>query len=160
MKRVLFCVLGALIAFSARPVHAQVHNLTLIYTPGWNMVGGPVGGEMAGAEAIYRYSASGYVPAGETVSDACQGYWAYFAIPTPSWVTPEQSQSGSLSVQCSLQTGWNLINNPFRTPAQLPLGTTGYHWNGVAYDTVPQVPIGGSVWVYVDAASTMTLTTF
>ena len=62
---------------------------------------------------------------------------------------------------CNLAAGWNLIGNPFSTPAQLPSGTTAYYWNATTQSYTVQgfIPVGGAVWIFNSgAATTITLT--
>jgi hypothetical protein len=142
--------------------------VTVIYTPGYNMVGAPPGSNFSSVEALFAYDpvSNSYTNATASAANlssappACTGYWAYFAgptavqLPTPSSVTSPAS--------CTLQPGWNLIGNPFSTPAQLPSGTTAYYWNTTSQSYVNQglIPVGGAVWIFNSgtAASTITLT--
>jgi hypothetical protein len=134
------------------------------YAPGWQQVGGPAGSNFSVAEALYSWDATGqaYTAAtAGTISSAapsCTGYWAFFAS-AMSLSLPQSSNAGDTAT-CNLAPGWNLVGNPFSSPAQLPSGTTGYHWNGTSYDAVGQIPLGGSVWLYNSgsAATTVTLT--
>jgi hypothetical protein len=126
------------------------------YPPGWNQIGGPPNSNFGVAEAVFSYDpvagtyTNATASAGNLSSAApsCTGYWAYFAAAMVVSL-PASNQTGQ-SVTCNLQAGWNLVGNPFSTPATLPSGVTAYHWNGTSYDTVGTVPVGGSVWVYND----------
>jgi len=137
---------------------------TVLYTPGYNQVGGPPGSNFSSAEGLFSWDPVGQTYTNATASAAnissaapsCTGYWAYFAAATAVNL-PATSTSGQTAA-CSLAAGWNLVGNPFSTPAALPSGTTAYHWNGSSYDTVGSIPVGGAVWIFEAAAATVTLT--
>jgi hypothetical protein len=134
------------------------------YGPGWNMVGGPAGSNFSVAEALFEYdtTSGNYVNATASAGNissappACIGYWAYFAAPMVV-ALPATSKSGDTAA-CTLKAGWNLVGNPFASPAELPSGVQGYHWNGTSYDLQGKIPVGGSVWIFETAATTLTLT--
>jgi hypothetical protein len=133
-----------------------------VYGPGYQQVGGPAGTNFGAAEAVFAYNSTSnsYTPVSATnVSSAppiCQGYWAYFAN-AASVSIPVTSKAGDTAT-CNLAAGWNLVGNPFASNALLPAGTTAYHWNGTAYDTVSAIPLGGAVWIFETAATSITLT--
>jgi hypothetical protein len=142
-------------------------TVTQIYPPGYNQIGGPSGSNFGAAEAVFSYDSTANAYTNVTASStslssappACTGYWAYFAAPA-AVTLPATSKPGDTAT-CSLASGWNLVGNPFASAASLPSGTTAYHWNpsASAYDTVGQIPLGGSVWIYNSgAATTITLT--
>jgi hypothetical protein len=140
-------------------------TVTVPFAPGWNMVGGPAGSSFAVAEAMFAYNASSgqYTNASSSAGNissgapGCTGYWAYFAAPMVVSL-PATTTSGA-TASCTLAAGWNLVGNPFSTPARLPAGTTAYHWNGTSYDVVGTIPVGGSVWIYNGGGSpSVTLT--
>lgn len=135
---------------------AKSGGATASYSTGWNMVGGPSGSDFSAARALYIYGPSGYQTASSMQTVLCQGYWADFAEPTS--VALPASTAGSI-VSCSLQPGWNLVGNPFTSPAQLPVGTTAYYWDpaGAAYNAVTEIPPGGSVWIYAGSATSVEL---
>jgi hypothetical protein len=134
------------------------------YAPGWNQIGGPPGSNFSVAEALFSYDpiAGQYVNASASAGNlssaapACTGYWAYFAAPMVVSL-PVTSKSGDTAA-CALKAGWNLVGNPFATPASIPSGVTAYHWNGTSYDVVGSIPVGGSVWIFETAPATVTLT--
>jgi hypothetical protein len=135
------------------------------YPPGWNQIGGPPNSNFSVAEAVFSYDpiagtyTNATASAGSLSSAAptCTGYWAYFAAAMVVSL-PASNQTGT-SVSCTLQAGWNLVGNPFSTPAMIQSGVTAYHWNGTSYDTVGTIPVGGSVWVYNDGTlGTLSLT--
>jgi hypothetical protein len=137
-------------------------NTQQLYPPGYSQVGGPAGTNFGAAEQVFAYNAASnsYTPVSATnISSAaptCQGYWAFFAN-AASVTIPVTSKSGDTAT-CNLAAGWNLVGNPFASNALLPAGTTAYHWNGTAYDTVSAIPLGGAVWIYETAATSVTLT--
>jgi len=140
-------------------------SVTQTYPPGWNQIGGPSGSNFSMAEALFSYDpASGAygnaTSAAQNVSSAppgCTGYWAYFAAATAVSL-PATSTSGATAA-CTLAAGYNLVGNPFATPAKLPSGVTAYHWNGTSYDVVNTIGIGQSVWVFNDGTlGSLTLT--
>lgn len=129
---------------------------TVVYAPGWQQIGGPAGSNFSVVEALFSWDAGSQSYANATAAagnlssaaPGCTGYWGYFAA-AMAVSLPATSHSGDTAV-CSLKAGWNLVGNPFATPATLPSGTTAYHWNGTSYDTVATIPTGGSVWVFND----------
>jgi hypothetical protein len=138
---------------------------TVVYAPGWQQIGGPPGSNFSVVEALFSYDAASQsytnatAAAGNLSSAApgCTGYWGYFAAAMAVGL-PATSQSGQTAA-CTLAAGWNLVGNPFSTPAKIASGVTAYHWNGTSYDTVGVIPTGGSVWVYNDGTlGTLTLT--
>jgi hypothetical protein len=141
------------------------NTVQVIYTPGYNMVGGPSNSNFSSAEAVFSYDNASNSYTNVTASaanlssaaPACTGYFAYFAAATAVNL-PATSKPGD-TASCTLPAGWSLIGNPFASPATLPSGTTAYHFNGSTYDTVGSIPVGGAVYIYNSgAASTITLT--
>ena len=135
------------------------------YAPGWQQVGGPAGSNFSVAEAMFEYDATAqnYVNTSASsgnISSAppsCIGYWAYFAAPMVVSL-PATSKTGDTAA-CTLAAGWNLVGNPFATPAELPSGVQGYHWNGTSYDLQGKIPVGGSLWIFNDGThNSLTLT--
>jgi hypothetical protein len=134
------------------PGTGQTSFFQQTYGPGWNQVGGPAGSNFGVAEALFDYNSStgtytDVTATSTNISSApptCTGYWAYFAnavsVSLPVTNNPAPAT-------CTLAKGWNLVGNPFTTPAHLPAGVTAYHWNGTAYTVTDQIPVGGSVWV-------------
>lgn len=140
-------------------------TVQVIYTPGYNMVGGPAGSNFGSAEAVFSYDNATNAYVNQTASEsslssaapACTGYFAYFASATTVNL-PATSKAGDTAT-CTLAAGWNLIGNPFASAAVLPSGTTAYHYNGSTYDVVGSIPVGGAVYIYNSgAATTITLT--
>ena len=143
--------------------------VSVTYPPGYNMAGGPPGSNFGSAEKVFTYN-----PATNTFTDvtgsqqslssappACIGYWVYFAssttvnLPSPSTVASPAT--------CTLQPGWNLVGNPFTTPAALPTGTTGLWWNpsapgGGAYQPQGFIPVGGAVLIQNTGTTATTIT--
>lgn len=137
----------------------------VVYAPGWQQVGGPPGSNFSVAEALFSWDAGAQAYTNATASagnissaaPGCTGYWAYFAAAMAVGL-PATSKAGDTAT-CTLVAGWNLVGNPFASPAKLPSGVTAYHWNGTSYDTVGLIPTGGSVWVYNDGTlNSLTLT--
>lgn len=141
-------------------------GVTVVYPPGWQQIGGPSGSNFSVAEAVFSWDTGSQSYTNATASagnlssaaPACTGYWAYFAA-AMTVTLPGGSKPGDTAT-CNLAPGWNLIGNPFGSPASLPSGTTAYHWNGTSYDTVGLIPTGGSVWIFNSGttATTVTLT--
>jgi len=137
---------------------------TVLYTPGYNMIGGPPGSNFSQAEAVFSYNASTGQYTNSTASDAslssappaCMGYYAYFASAAAVNLNVS-SKSGDTAV-CTLAPGFNLIGNPFGSAAQLPSGTTAYHFNGTTYDVVSLIPVGGAAFVYNSSTTSTTIT--
>jgi len=139
-------------------------TVQVIYTPGYNMVGGPPNSNFGSAEAVFSYSSSTNAYNNVTASaqnlssapPACTGYYAYFASATAVNL-PATSKPGDTAA-CTLHAGWNLIGNPFASPATMPTGTTAFHWNGTSYDVVGAIPVGGAVYIYNSGTADTTLT--
>lgn len=140
-------------------------NTTVVYSPGWQQVGGPAGSNFSTVEALFSYdTASGQytnatASAGNVSSAAptCSGYWGYFAAAMTVTLQPT-SKSGDTAA-CTLASGYNLVGNSFGSIAKLPSGVTAYHWNGTSYDTVSTIGVGQSVWVFNDGTlNSLTLT--
>jgi hypothetical protein len=141
------------------------NTVQVIYTPGYNMVGGPSNSNFSSAEAVFSYDNASNSYTNVTASaanlssaaPACTGYFAYFAAASAVNL-PATSKPGDTAT-CTLPAGWSLIGNPFASPATLPSGTTAYHFNGSTYDAVGSIPVGGAVYIFNSgAASTITLT--
>jgi hypothetical protein len=142
-------------------------TVTVLYNAGYNQVGGPPNSNFSAAEALYAYSpttntyTSATASAGNLSSAApsCTGYWAYFSgITAVNLPVPANAAAGQTAA-CTLASGWNLVGNPFASPARLPANVTAYHFNGTGYDVVGLIPTGGAVWIYNDGTlNTVTLT--
>ncbi len=147
---------GVLLAPSAQ---AQVPPVLVapiaVYASGWNMVGGPPGTDFSGAAGLDAYASGGYYTPSSSTATLCQGYWAEF-LTQRALSLPINTES---TVTCALQPGWNLMGNPFSSPATLPSGTTGLYWNTASgtYQTVSAIPIGASVWIYAPSSSSIVL---
>ncbi len=150
-------VLGTAL-FVAPAAHAQNAFITVTYSAGWNMVGGPAATTFSGATGLDIYSNGAYSPAPAIVTNPCAGMWAYFPGPTAVAL----ATSTVPSVTCPLAGGWNLIGNPFSGSALVPAGTIAYYWNADAarYDLVTSIPAGGSAWIYSTGVATITLQFF
>lgn len=157
----LLAATALLLVFALVPTSTQAQTATTIlasYSAGWNMVGGPPGTDFSVASDFYAWGPpDGYVPTPTRKTALCTGYWALFRDPARvalngASVGPTQS--------CPLYVGWNLIGNPFGGLALLPAGMTAWRWNPIrgAYDTVNSIPTGGSVFIYSDVLSSVTLT--
>jgi hypothetical protein len=139
------------------------NTVQVIYTPGYNMVGGPPNSNFSSAEAVFSYSPTTNSYSNVTASaanlssaaPACTGYFAYFAAAT-SVNIPATSKPGDTAA-CTLAPGWNLVGNPFASPASIPTGTTAYHFNGSGYDVVGQIPVGGAVYIFNSGTTSSTL---
>jgi hypothetical protein len=140
-------------------------SVTVVYAPGWQQIGGPAGSNFSVVEALFSWDAGSQSYANATASagnlssaaPGCTGYWGYFAA-AMAVSLPATSKSGDTAT-CTLKSGWNLVGNPFGTPAKLPSGVTGFHWNGTSYDTVNVIPTGGSAWIFNDGTlNSLTLT--
>jgi hypothetical protein len=129
-------------------------SVTVVYAPGWQQIGGPAGSNFSVVEALFSWDAGAQTYGNATASagnissaaPGCTGYWGYFAA-AMAVSLPATSKSGDTAV-CTLKSNWNLVGNPFGTPATLPSGVTAFHWNGTSYDTVNVIPTGGSVWIF------------
>jgi hypothetical protein len=131
---------------------------------GWFMVGSPNHSNFNASEAMYRWDTPTQTYVNVTASrtdigsdtPTCTGYWAYFAAPVavqlPLNGTPGDTRS------CALSAGWNLVGNPFSDPARIPGGVTAYYYSGGGYSVQGLIPVGGSVWIYETAATTVTIT--
>jgi hypothetical protein len=159
---ILSCALPAAASDSPTPTLAPLpapHIYDIAYAPGWQMVAGPTGAIFP-TDTLYRYTPSGYVPTGSPVVSSCEGYWAYF--PGPMAVAFPAQLPGvdgpGYHVRCPLQSGWNLIGNPFTWTAAIPAGTTAFYWNGQKYDVVQQLEMGQALWIYSTSLASIILT--
>lgn len=141
----------------APPTDAQSQVTTAVYAPGWNMAGGPPGTTLATADAVYAYVAGGYVPAQPRLTAPCLGVWARFAR-TVRVSLPDQAPPTGIQV-CPLATGWTMVGNPFRAPAELPSQVVAYLWNPATghYVTTTAIPAGAAVWIAAPARSSVTM---
>lgn len=155
--RALVFPVMVLISLLALPGSARADSATLSYPAGWNMVGAPPGTNLSAEGTLYSYGATGYVAATVTSATLCAGYWAFFDQPLSATIngTPPSGQYAA----CTLQSGWNMVGNPFLAPANIPAGITAYHWNPSAarYDVVTSIPVGGAVWIYSGSVGTLPL---
>jgi hypothetical protein len=130
------------------------------YASGRQMVSGP-SGTVFPVGNLYRDESGAYVRSlTNSVSRACEGYWADF--PAPTLVVMDinaaaDSQGGS-SNECPLRTGWNFIGNPFALPAAFPTGTLAFLWTGQQYVLVRRIEMGTSVWIYSRTPGSIPLT--
>jgi hypothetical protein len=156
MRYLVAAVLLALLPVGIPQAEAQTSTVVGVYSPGWNMVGGPAGTLFTGSDAVYRYDGQSYVASSSPVADACVGYWAHFVDPA----TVALPAATGPSRTCTLLPGWNLVGNPFSGAAGLPSGVVGYHWNPDAsrYDIVSAIPPGASVWIYSRGGGSVLLT--
>jgi len=140
----------------------------VIYNQGYNMVGAPAGSNFGQAEVVYSYNPATGNYADVTASaaalssadPACTGYWAYFASLTTVNI-PASSKPGQTAT-CALQAGWNLVGNQFASPATITGTVDGgpWYWDTTTqqYKQVGSIPVGGAVWVFENAPTTLTLT--
>jgi len=138
---------------------------TVVYPPGYRMVGGPPGSDFSIVEALFSFDAGSqsytdFTSSARSISSAapnCTGFYGYFAA-SQAVSLPATSKAGDTAA-CTLKAGYNLVGNPFASPARLPTGTTGFYFNGTSYDTVSVIPTGGAVFIFNDGTlGTLTLT--
>jgi hypothetical protein len=137
---------------------------TVLYGPGYNQVGGPPGSNFSMAEALFSYNATTGTYANATAAagnlssaaPTCTGYWAYFAAATAVNLSPSSAVTSPAT--CTLAPGFNLVGNPFITPATIQSGFTAYHFNGTSYDVTQTIPVGGSVFIFNPSAASTTVT--
>lgn len=156
MKRCLLVCWLLLMGLVAVPALAQTSGtVTVTYAAGWNMAGGPPGTDLSPAVSLNAFQSGGYSMPASARTETCVGYWAYFNSVTrvtlaPSLPGPTQS--------CPVQAGWNLVGNPFDSPAALP-SVTAYWWDPTVgrYVSVNAIPTGGAAWIYSPVAGSITL---
>ncbi len=157
MKRFGPLIVSFVLVVSASTVAVTARADTPIahYSIGWNMAIAPPRVDLSTAEAVYSYDGRTYVLGGVQTASACAAEWAYFPTPT----TLQLSNALAAAQTCMLQPGWNMVGNPFATPAILPAGTVAYYWNPSVqrYDMVDTIPTGGAVWLNPGAAASITL---
>jgi hypothetical protein len=123
--------------------------LAVNYAPGWNLVSGPEGSHLVGAEGeIYtlqpgdaEYEA---FPADAPLSGG-YGYWAYF--PRGGWLEPA---AGTSSYTVTLLPGqWTLVGNPGAELVMAVSGATAalVYVPGDGYVSVSVIPPGVGAWV-------------
>lgn len=154
----LIDILAAASGLLAAPAaDGQIAPQFVIESPGWNMIGGPPGVSLPAAPAIYDFQSGTYAAPTDIDTRICHGYWAYFGEGGRFPLTGHPAATSSQT--CPLQAGWTMIGNPFLTGAFLPAGTTAFSWNPAenTHDTVTEVPLGGSAWVYSPTPGSVTL---
>jgi hypothetical protein len=136
--------------------HAQTQATTVTYSTGWTMLGGPPDTDFSSLAPLYAWASSGYFNPSSTKAALCQGYWSLVAVQTT--VTLASPPIGNTQ-DCALQTGWNLIGDPFLVPALLPPGVTALtiNKNTGNYMQAPAIPAGGAAWIFAGVAATVTL---
>lgn len=157
MKSRLSVIAVALLLCAGMPsIPAQAQTATVTYAAGWNLVGAPAGTDISSAQAVYAYVQAAYVAPANPTAAICQGYWAYFSVPTRVNLA---SPSSHATQTCPAQAGWNLVGNPYTTVATLPSGAAGFLWNTDAgkYVQTAIIPVGAAVWTYDPSATPVTL---
>ncbi len=118
-RSALVLIVLAVLAVHNSPASARRSTLTVTYPAGWNLVGGPAGTTLSGANpTLYtlQYTDSSYrsVSAAGGLTGG-YGYWAYF----PSGGSALLPDGGPCVVAVPIKAGqWVMVGNPW------PTGTT------------------------------------
>lgn len=167
-KQSLMAILLSVVVIGGmQPVPVRAAGTPVHFPAGWSMFGlYDVGGYTTSlARYVYvngRYEPWSPLPASLSRSAPCAAGWIYFAAPADAVANTPTQATGfhEISTQdCPLDTGWNMIADPFPVPALLPGGTVGYHWNQTqaAYEMVNIIPPGSAVWVYSPSTGSVLL---
>lgn len=168
-KQSLMAILLSVVVMGGiQPVPARAAGTPVHFPAGWSMFGlYDVGGYTTSPVARYVYVNGQYypwspLPASLPRSAPCFAGWIFFSAATDAVAGGyrQDANGNPISTQdCPLDTGWNMIGDPFPVPALLPGGTVGYHWNPMqaAYEVVNTIPPGSAVWVYSPSTASVLL---
>ncbi|MHB8574558.1 MAG: hypothetical protein ACYDCQ_04430 [Dehalococcoidia bacterium] len=154
-------LLGIVAAARQAPA-ARAAGITIRYSAGWNLVGGPDGTVFNSSGATYTLGGgdADYVqnPGSAPIAGG-KGYWAYF--PTDTNVT--LNGAGLPSVRVTLPPNqYVMIGDPSGTQSALVDGVFDqvltYNASSQRYDTTTTLDIGQGAWVISSAGGTVTLT--
>ncbi|HLZ70742.1 MAG TPA: hypothetical protein VKV26_12645 [Dehalococcoidia bacterium] len=146
--RLALLAIAALAIFAAAQTRAQ-HALAVTYAPGWNLVSGPEGSHLVGAEGDIFTMQPGDAdyeafPADTPLSGGF-GYWAYF----PQGGSLEAT-IGVAEYSVTLVPGqWTLVGNP-NSKASVTLSgdfTALIFVPEDGYVSVSSIPVGAGAWV-------------
>jgi hypothetical protein len=131
----------------------------LTYPPGWNLVGGPAGMVLAGADGpLYTYQAGDreyrLVPA-DTPLEAGAGYWAHFE----TLAVQTLPASAPLNTTLALPAGaYVMIGNPRATISAFYGAHVVYIYDAVqGYQTTLTLQPGQGAWAYSARGATITI---
>lgn len=122
---------------------------TVSYPAGWNLVAGPAGSTLVGADgSLYSFRP------GDTAYEvfdvgaplrACWGYWAYF--PTGGSLAPAASQA--VCSAATVSDAWVMVGNPSTTgPATVSGADQVLIYDPVnGYQQTTSVPVGAGAWL-------------
>jgi hypothetical protein len=155
-RRLLIALALTALTAGSTAAHAQTSATTVTYSTGWTMLGGPPNTDFSSLAPLYAWASTDYYNPSSTKAALCQGYWSLVAVQTTVALASPPVAS---TQDCALQTGWNLIGDPFIVPALLPPGVTALTINKSTgnYMQVPAIPTGGAVWIFAGGAATITL---
>lgn len=123
------------------------------YPAGWNMISVPNGADLN--TPLYTYDTTNKVYTQADTPVAGTAYWAHFDKP----VTVPVLLKSIDTFNVLLQSGWNMVGNPFDTAVKLPSGYTAYSYNPSTgdYQTTTSIPEGGGVFIKSPDTRTLTL---
>lgn len=138
-------------------------GLSVIYPAGENLISGPPGTVVSGAQGpLYTYQAadSGYetIAAG-TPLQAGLGYWADFAAPTTVILAPAQSLFSGGSITVPLPAGhWIMVGNPWSSQATLSGADAIFTYDPVkGYAAAISLAPGQGAWAISVKGGTLTI---
>lgn len=149
--RPLRAALPAIVALALAPLTPSrvPQALAVNYAPGWNLVSGPAGSHLVGAEGVIYTLQPGDAdyeafPADAPLSGG-YGYWAYF--PRGGWL---EAAAGTSRYTVTLLPGqWTLVGNPSAEATAVLSGALAVlvYVPSDGYVSVGVIPPGVGAWV-------------
>jgi len=146
---------------SALPGAAQAPPaVTVTYHAGWNLVGGPPGTTLSGAQGdlwTLAPDGSGYVSApASTPLTTGAGYWALFLADTQISLPAALAPAPPVSLPAGV---WSIAGNPTSEPLTLSGADAAYGFDPAGgYTPLTVLPPGRAALVYSAAGGTLALT--
>ncbi|MBE0446819.1 MAG: discoidin domain-containing protein [Actinobacteria bacterium] len=125
---------------------SNVVSISVTYPAGWNLVAVPTGNDIStNLFGSYDPKTGGYKKVDSPTTG--EGYWAHFGQPTTVSLTFNVIDKFDIN----LESGWNMVSNPFDRDVALPQGYTAYIYNPEtrSYETTNIIPKGNGAWIYV-----------
>jgi hypothetical protein len=133
-------------------------NNSLTYMGSWDkpwfLVAAPTGTDMLGWLYSYSPVTNSYTrindadPNKKAYAQTGVGYWGWYTAPTS--INPDPAAYAIGTFNKPLQTGWNLVGNPFAKSAKIEGSLTAYTFDNGSYnyELTSSIPVGQSAWIY------------